>query len=365
MWQNAVDSVNIFDDDNQFLPDSDTYVNEPTRNGFVKVKFHWSEDPKKDAKWYQDQKRDLNFDTRLINQELDLVFVGSTNCIFSDDFLSQLNPQKPIDRIKLPHECTFNLYTHRQEFDKTDYFLLGCDTAKSLIGDYNALELYSYSNFIQMGEFFGRLGSLTKYSEVLMALIKILAPITNNRLILCIECNSIGAAIIENLENATDFDYMQFVYSPDPDKRIGIATTSKSKSSMVSFLYDYMVDDPQNVKSSDLINQLNIIERKVNGSVSAQSGYNDDLFMAAALCAYTRRLSSLEYEPLLGISTILQQQQKANVIKSSIALASSNPTQQNQNSIGIKINGNEGSVEYLIYDTDDDSGGYDDAFAIF
>jgi hypothetical protein len=109
---------------------------------------------------------------------------------------------------------------------------------------------------------------------------------------------------------------------------------------------------------------LNIIERKVNGSVSAQSGYNDDLFMAAALCAYTRRLSSLEFEPLLGISTVLQQQQNTNAIRSSISIASSSIPTASNDSITVKMNKEEGGIEYVIYDTEDDSD-MSDAFAIF
>ena len=352
MWQNAIGADGIFDDNDQFIEDADDFVNHPERNGFVRVRFHWSEDPQKDEEWYNQQKKDLNFDTRLINQELDLVFVGSTSCIFDDDYLSKLTPQKPIDRIKLKHGATMNLFVNRNNLDKTDFLLIGCDTAKSLAGDYSAIEIFSYGTFTQIGEYFDRLGSLTKYSDIIMQLVDILEPLMNNRLILCIENNSIGAAIIENLENA-EKDYIQYLYSPSPDKYLGINTNSKTKTAMVSHLYDLISEDPDNIKSSDLINQLNIIERKSNGSISAQSGYNDDLFMSCGLCAYVKKLSALEYEPLLGISTLMSQQNAARKITS--ALAISQDQINTSDKISVKYNKEEGGMEYLIYEDKEDS----------
>jgi len=330
MWEYAVPATTVFDEDDQFSEGSTELVDDPVRNGFVQVKYHWKEDPNKDDEWYEQQVRDLNFDRRKINQELDLLFVGSTTCIFDDEFLGKLQETRPVSRIKLPHACKLNVY--EDNFDIGDFLLIGVDTAKSLMGDYNAIEVWSYSTFRQVGEFFGKLGSLTKYSEVLMSLIKYLAKIMNDRIILCIENNSIGAAIIENLENAStdpahSFNYMQYVYTPTEttltkqrdtvvekvklNQQEGINTNAKTKSSMVSFLYDYLIDNPECVRSMDFISQLNVIERRGNGTIAAQTGHHDDLFMAAALCAYVRRLSALEFEPLLDNTSIQEQVQQA------------------------------------------------------
>ncbi len=95
MYQFGVDSDLVFDDQDQFTADADELIDHPERNGFVRVSFHWSEDPAKDDVWYQQQRRDLNFDQRMINQELDLLFVGSTKCIFEDDYLALLKSVKP------------------------------------------------------------------------------------------------------------------------------------------------------------------------------------------------------------------------------------------------------------------------------
>lgn len=377
MYNFAVDSDDIFDNDGMFNEFADTFVNNPERNGFVRVTFHWSEDPDKTQDWYNQQCRDLNFDKRAINQELDLVFVGSTSCIFDDDFLGSLKPTKPVNIIPFPHATHLKLFT--DVFDTGDFFLIGADTAKSLTGDFNAIEIFSYSEFIQVGEYFGRLGSLTKYSQVLMEIIKFLFNLVGDRIILCIENNSIGSAIIEDLENADDgFDYMQYLYTPTPlnnkmkdgtlvrlkkqPPQFGINTNSNSKSKMVSFLYDYLTKNPGCVKSSDLINQLNVIERGANGSIRAQYPYHDDIFMAAALCAYIKKLSSLEYESLLGVSAFTHQKQQSNLYRSLIAV---NSPSVNTNQI---YNEREGGLEYITdesYIDGDNQSSNSDMFSVF
>lgn len=364
MYNNAVDADDIFDENNKLIPEADQIVENPKCNGFVKVRFHWSEDPAKDDVWYNEQCRDFNFDSRSINQELDLVFVGSTNCIFSDDFLSNLRVSKPVDRIQLPHATDMKLFTKKENLDKTDYLLIGVDTAKSITGDYSAIEIFKYSNFEQIGEFYGRLGSLTKYSQIIMKVIDILEVVMNNRLILCIENNSIGASIIEDLENADDPKYSQYIYSPFPDKYTGINTNSKVKPTMISFFYDLVTQNPQLLKSEALINQLNLIERKSNGTISSKSGGHDDLFMASCLCAYVKKISVLEYEPLLGLSAHLQNQQNINKIKGAIRLHSETNL-KNTSGIKISYNKEEGGIEYNISNNDDEDEDGESYISIF
>lgn len=358
MYNNAVSAESLFDENCCLLPNADEIVNDPTNNGFVKIRFHWSEDPAKDQNWYQEQCRDLNFNSRSINQELDLVFVGSTNCIFEDDFLAKLKVQSPVDDIKLPHVTNLKLFVNKDQLDPNDYLLIGIDTAKSITGDYSAIEIFKYSNFEQVGEFYAKLGSLTKYSEIIKKVIDALDVIMHGRIILCIENNSIGTSIIESLENDDNNKYLQYIYSPNPEKYIGINTNSKVKPTMISFLYDYVTHAPSSLKSEGLINQLNLIERKVNGTISAKSGSHDDLFMAAALCAYVKKLSSLEIEPLLGVNTQIQIQQNTQKIKNVISF--SNFKQSTSNGISISYNKEERGIEYNIMPISEDDEDYDD-----
>ena len=297
MWNNSVCSDDIFDENGNFIKNSDIFVNDASKNGFIKTVYHWSEDPSKDNNWYESQKRELNFDTRSINQELDLLFIGSTSCIFDDEFLSNLSPKKPTSIVELNHFSKLKLY---EEIDNLDYYIIGVDTAKSLTGDFCAIEIFSYRDFNQVGEYFGRIGSLTKYSEVVEQVIRYVAKRSNNRFILAIENNSIGSAVVEYLENN---GYGSYIYSDKSDKFIsGITTGVKTKDTMISLFYDYINKHPKNIKSSDLINQLSVIEKRANGSISSKSGHNDDLFMAASFCAYVKKMTILDIEPLLNYS---------------------------------------------------------------
>jgi hypothetical protein len=294
MWSNAVDSDDIFDESDNVQDDITNIINSPDKNGFVKVRYHWSEDPTKSEEWYTEQKRELNFDTRSINQELDLLFIGSTTCIFEDKFLAALRPKQPLRKKQLSYYSHLKLYG---TINTNDYFIIGVDTAKSLTGDYCAIQIYDYYTFNQIGEFFNRLGSITKFSDIVKEVIDYVVDNSNGRVLVAIENNSIGSSIIENLENDNSKDYTQYLFV-DPNQKdnfkYGITTSAKSKDQMVSIFYDYINESPALIHSTDLIEQLSVIEKKSNGSVSAKTGYHDDLFMASCFCAYAKKQTLLD-----------------------------------------------------------------------
>jgi hypothetical protein len=297
MYSNAIDCDDIFDENGNFIEDYHTVLSNPNKNGFLRIKYHWSEDETKDDNWYARQKQDLNFDTRRINQELDLLFVGGNKCIFSDEYLSNLKPKKPLEIIKLPHVCQLKVY---DEFANTDYYIIGIDSAKSITGDFCAVEVFEYSTFKQIGEFFNRIGSISKYIEVLVEIVKYVESKVGDKIILAIENNSIGNQVIEYFEN--DSKYAKYIYTPEEgrkDYKLGINTNSRSKDVMITCLFDYISDKPDLISSHDFINQLSVIERRGNGTIAAQYNQHDDLFAAAAFCAYVKKLSQLEYDPLI------------------------------------------------------------------
>lgn len=159
---------------------------------------------------------------------------------------------------------------------------------------------------------------------------KYLCDATNNRILVAIENNSIGSAIIENLENASTplFNYSNYLYVEDTQKdqyKYGIYTSMKSKDQMISILYDYINSEPKLIKSNELINQLSIIEKRANGGVSAKYGHHDDLFMASCLCAYAKKKTILDptYSTLDKIA--LKQTMKEEDMLFSNIIIESNP----------------------------------------
>jgi len=351
MWSNGIESDDLFVFNNDsgledWKADAANKISDPTKNGFIRVKYHWSESPDRDLAWYEEQKKELNFDRRKINQELDLLFVGGSNCIFDDEILSKFAPVNKKFYVDLANQVKLAVY---EDVDKNDYYLVGVDTASSIKGAFNAIEIFSYKDFIQTAEANVRLGSLTKYGEVVDSVFKWLYEIVGPRIILCIENNSIGKAIIEHLlYHVSDFNYMSYIYKDIKKKDIsgvavdksnyeyGINTNNKTKELMVSLLYDYIKDQPWCVKSSDFISQLSTIQRSNRGTISSTSF--SDMFMAASFCAYVRKMTMLEILPLLNYSNEQIQQNFFNVIKTAASMINTKliikETQQKQ-SLGL------------------------------
>jgi len=184
------------------------------------------------------------------------------------------------------------------------------------------IEVFQYSNFEQIAEFSARIGSLTKYAQVVKDVINYIFSKVEKRFYVGIENNSMGVAIVESLENDNSFDYIQYLYREDPKKPYGIATTSKSKDKMISIFYDYITSEPTLLHSGDLITQLSIIEKKSNGSISAQFGQHDDLFMASCFCALVKKDMMLDIEPFINKNSKKINEQQDKIIQSLINLNS-------------------------------------------
>ena len=318
MYDRAVDSDNLFklnpgNDVEDWIDNPDDVINDPSKNSFIKIRYHWSEDPTKDLSWYEVQKKELNFDLRKINQELDLLFVGGENCIFDDKTLQSFVHIKNVTQINLTNQTKLDLYT--SDFDPRDFYLIGVDTASSIEGAFNAIEIFSYKNFEQVAEMNVRLGSLVKYGEVVDDLFQWLFKIVGQRIHLAIENNSIGKAIIEHLlYHVKNFNYIPYIYKDfkkneipgqqtDKSKRgYGVETNVRTKELMVSLLYDLIIEEPSRIKSQNLIGQLGTIQRSNRGTIRS-SGFSD-MFMAASFCAYVRKMTYLETAPLLDYSNV-------------------------------------------------------------
>lgn len=289
MYSNGIESDDLFEEEKEtqletWVPNIAELVNQPDKNSFIRVKYHWSENPDKDLAWYAQQKKELNFDRRKINQELDLLFVGSSNCIFDDETLQSMISSQRSEQIILANQVKLDLY---DDIDPKDYYLVGVDTASSIKGAFNALEIFSYRDFNQIAESNVRLGSLTKYGETVDSLFKWLHKIVGNRIILCIENNSIGKAVIEHLlYHVQDFNYIPFIYKDLKKKDIpgqmidtseyeyGVNTNTRTKELMVSLLYDYIKEKPSCLRSQDFIAQLSTIQRSSRGTIRS-AGFSD------------------------------------------------------------------------------------------
>lgn len=306
-WSHSVHDSEIFSYDEKtgkdiLVSNADQIVADKNKNTFVKVKYHWSEDPSKNEKWYQEQCQELD-DQRKINQELDLMFVGSTNCLFDDDTLSNFKAVKPKQIVHTNHSVPLNVFV--DYIDPTDYYIIGCDTAESLTGAYCALQIYSFRNFVQVAELTYKYGSFTAYGQDIDFCFRWLhKALGNNNIILNIENNTIGKAVLEHLlYHVEDIDYRPFLYKDNVGKHdeYGTKTTGLTKPLMVGCLVEFLNEneDVSNINSELLIEQFGTIEKTNSGSITSSS--YSDLFMATCFCAYLRKKKALDIMPLIEL----------------------------------------------------------------
>jgi len=316
-WSDSIDSDMLFVKDKngheKWIDDEKLrqLLDDPSKNGFIGIRYHWSEDPNKDEKWYMEQCRELK-SQRLINQELDLLFVGSTQCIFSDETLSQLKATTPVEKVSMPHGTTLKLFT--TEFDPNDYYLIGVDTASSTAGAYNAIQVFSYKDFNQVAELQSKLGSLTYHAQVVDAVFRYIKQRANtNRIILAIENNSIGKAVIEYLTmQVSDINYANYIWKSKKNE-FGIRTGGDTKPLMVALLKEKVEQYPENFHSQLLISQFATVETSNRGTITVK-GYSD-LFMAASFCAYVRQKTLMEILPLIEKSNDKLEKEFFNTVK--------------------------------------------------
>lgn len=307
-WMNGVESDSLFasngDNDEKWdnSKNISSIVNDSSKNSFIRVKYHWSEDPSKDEQWYIQQCQELD-DERQINQELDLKFVGTSNSLFSDTILSKFKGKQPVKHEMTPNGANFYIFEDENELNSNDYYLVGVDTAESLEGAYCSIEIFSFKDFHQIAEVNHKYGSYTNFSNDIHYVFQWLFSVVGHNIILCNENNSIGRAPIENLLNRTDFNYFDYFYveNDDENKRkkeeFGIKTTGMSKPLMVGCFIESVKGNENCIKSQELINQISAIEKTSTGNI--KSNHYSDLFMGACFCAYVRNKTAIEILPLI------------------------------------------------------------------
>jgi len=329
-WTNGVESDDLFVENSEtglenWNPDVviDDAVRDPSKNTFVRVRYHWSEDPTKTEEWYQEQCQELS-DQRKVNQELDLLFVGTTQCIFDDETLAAFTSSKPVMTLPCPHHSRLDIYTN--VLDKSDYYIIGCDTAQSLTGAYCAIEIYGFRKFNQIAEMNNKFGSYTNFGEVIHFVFQWLFAQVGERIILTIENNTIGQAPIEYLtRHITTFNYLPFL-ERDIDKtgdlkdELGVKTTGLTKPLMVGCLIECINENITGFKSQNLINQFGAIEKTNSGSIRSKS--HTDLFMGSSFCAFTRHRRAMEIMPMVQFTNMEIQNRLLETIKTAASVAS-------------------------------------------
>lgn len=300
VYQNSVKFDDIYDYENKKLHDN--YQQEflkPEKNSFISVVLHWSEF--RSQEWYEEQRKELNFNQRKISQELDLSFLGSDASIFSDDVIAQFIPKKRNGRIQLPFGCELDLY---DEIDPEEKYYLGVDTAMSAGSgsDYSAMILARASDGKPIGEWHGRFSVVKRFAQVVKACVKslkILYGLSTDTLNVVIERNSIGKETVEELiYDESNFDYEEFLFyetTEQGEKVPGLYTSNSGKmgqgkrDKMFNALMTYVNEKAYTLSGPMLMDELRNLEQKSSGRIEASKNQHDDIVMAWNFCLFARR----------------------------------------------------------------------------
>ena len=300
VYQNSVKFDDIYDYENRKLHDNyQQEFKKPEKNSFISVVLHWSEF--RTQEWYEEQRKDLNFDQRKISQELDLSFLGSNSCVFSDEIIALLIPKKRQSKITLPYGCYLDLY---EEIDPDETYFLGVDTAMSAGSgsDYSAMVLCRGSDSKPIGEWHGRFSVVKRFAQVVKATVKslkVLYGMTPENLKVVIERNSIGKETVEELiYDESNFDYEEYLFheTTEQGERIpGLYTSNSGKmgqgkrDKMFNMLMTTVNEKPYFINGPLLIDELRNLEQKVSGRIEASKNQHDDIVMAWNFCLYARK----------------------------------------------------------------------------
>ncbi len=311
MFENSTNIEEIYDFENKRLyPEYKDILAEEHRNSFISVKIHWSE-TNRDEKWYKEQCRELNFNKRRINQELDLAFLGSASSIFDDDIIMKLIPKKPSFNMQLPHGLQFKMYS---DIEPGEVYLAGVDSSASTgpNSDWSVISLTRARDGQEVGVVKCQFAVVKKFSGVVKAFTKAmhtLYGLDSDHLKIIIERNSFGKGVVEELmyndPSLDDFDYESYVWHEElsSGELVPGLYTSNSSFKMGNGKRDQMFGElmnqvnayPDLIHSNDIISEIRSLVQLPSGRIEAGKAAggkkgHDDVVMAYNFCLYVRKL---------------------------------------------------------------------------
>ena len=311
MFENSTNIEEIYDFENKRLyPEYKEILAEEHRNSFISVKIHWSE-TNRDEAWYKEQCRELNFNKRRINQELDLAFLGSASSIFDDDIIMKLVPKKPAFNMQLPHGLQFKMYS---DIEPGEVYLAGVDSSASTgpNSDWSVISLTRARDGQEVGVVKCQFAVVKKFAGVVKAFTKAmntLYGLSPETLRLIIERNSFGKGVVEELiyndPSLDDFDYESYVWQEElanGELIPGLYTSNSSfklgngkRDQMFGELMNQVNAYPDLIHSNDIISEIRSLVQLPSGRIEAGKAAggkkgHDDVVMAYNFCLYVRKL---------------------------------------------------------------------------
>jgi hypothetical protein len=266
---------------------------ESGENNFLPIRLPWTVHPERNQEWRDEQNKILG--PKIAAQECDTDFLSSGDNVFDMELIQwyeKTHIKDPLERRGLDQNYWIWEYP---DYGK-EYVILA-DVARGDGGDYSAFHVLDIKESRQVAEFKGQIG--TKDFGNLLCVV---GTEWNNAL-LVIDNASMGWATIQQI---LERDYENIYYSVKDDSgnidhyignsydlldksklTPGFTISSKNRPLLISKLDSYLREKTIIFQSKRTIAELKTFIWK-NGRPEAQTGYNDDLVMSAAIGVYLR-----------------------------------------------------------------------------
>lgn len=299
---------------------------EKKKNDFKTLRLPWYLHPKRDAKWREEQTKQLG--VRGANQECDCDFLTSganvIDLLTIKEYEENAIPGRPEMGIQEPKEIRYagSLWIWKNPEPNHDYIVCA-DVARGDASDYSAAHIIDMETLEQVAEYQQQVPP-KEFGDMLVNL-----ATEYGDALLIIEYNGIGPAV---LQEVVDRGYKNTFYSSNDLKVIevqrqissrfyaeekklkpGFTTTSSTRPLLISKLEAYFRERVVDIHSIRTINELKTFIWE-NGKAQAATNYNDDLTMALCLGLWVRDTAlRLREERILISKNMLD---KINVQKS-------------------------------------------------
>lgn len=262
---------------------------------------------------YLSEMRTLCTSKTQLRREVYCEFLSTADqTIFDEDFLASLERCQPLKKIAMPYTIsgTLDIYTDVKADEDHRKIAISVDPAYRVKGDFAAITVFDVASMEIIATAKLKLGKINNLVEVVKFVFSLFPES-----VIIIEKNNFGQAVIERL---LEIPYiarcMFFTYGNKKvknmsmekraDNRVyGIQTDSGSRPKMLQMLIKYVLDNPDKLKSNDLISELTYLQEKKNGRVEAASGYHDDLVMSLAFILYLIEYKMQDLQKFLRISS--------------------------------------------------------------
>lgn len=253
-------------------------------NEYVFDRALWSEHPKRDQKWYEEQMR--NMTERQFEQEFDCGFLGSSGTLISPAKLQQMVAHEPIKLLGDNRE--FKIY---KDPIPDHQYVLTVDVSEGVGKDYSVISVIDVTE--------------APFEQVAMMRSNIMSPLllsdlanrtglAYNNAVIVVESNTYGKQVTDSLWYDYEYENMLITKPHQQDAKItgagqksqpGVKTSKKTKLLGCSTLKGLVESNQLLINDAETIYEFSTFIKK-GTSYQAEQGKCDDIVMSLVIFAW-------------------------------------------------------------------------------